>query len=100
MQFKESVVDGLYVNFIDMTLPHHAGAETLVFHHGVGANNELWSQWLTVLAPHYKIARFDMRGFGRSAAAVKQDGESLKFASKKLQADTDIIKAAKSQINN
>jgi pimeloyl-ACP methyl ester carboxylesterase len=94
MRFTETIVDGLYVNFIDMTLPHHVEAKTLIFHHGVGANNELWSQWLTVLAPYYKIARFDMRGFGRSAAAVKQNGWSLESLAQDVLQVADSVGAA------
>lgn len=43
--------------------------QTLVFCHGVATDAHLWSEWLPVLAPHFRVVRFDTRGFGRSKAA-------------------------------
>ncbi len=40
--------------------------QTIIFHHGIGANTHIWSQWLPVLATRYRLVRFDMRGFGQS----------------------------------
>lgn len=50
----------------DLTPPWVTDAETIVFHHGVGATSDIWSGWLPVLADAYRLVRFDMRGFGRS----------------------------------
>ena len=93
MRFAESIVDGLYVSLLDMTVPHHAKPETLIFHHGVGANHELWAEWLPILSPHYRIARFDMRGFGRSASAIKQDGWSLESLTHDVLQVADAVEA-------
>ena len=41
--------------------------QTIVFHHGIGANTHIWAEWLPVLAKRYRLVRFDMRGFGRSS---------------------------------
>lgn len=73
MQWIQKQVDGLYVEMLDMTPGWVSNPETIVFHHGVGANLELWDKWIPVLAPHYQILRFDMRGFGRSVAGVRPD---------------------------
>ena len=43
--------------------------ETIVFHHGVAASLDIWAGWLPVLASRYRLVRFDMRGYGRSAPA-------------------------------
>lgn len=44
--------------------------ETIVFHHGVAASLDIWAGWLPVLASRYRLVRFDMRGYGRSAPAT------------------------------
>ena len=67
MEFKEGLVDSLYYNVLDMTPPWIEHPQTILFHHGVGANADIWAEWLAVLGLTYRIARFDMRGFGRSA---------------------------------
>jgi pimeloyl-ACP methyl ester carboxylesterase len=41
--------------------------QTIVFHHGIAANTHIWAKWLPVLATRYRLLRFDMRGFGKSA---------------------------------
>jgi len=66
MEFKEGFVDSLYYNMLDMTPQWVENPETILFHHGVGANTEIWAEWLPVLGLTYRIARFDMRGFGQS----------------------------------
>jgi pimeloyl-ACP methyl ester carboxylesterase len=68
MQFNEGFADSLYYNVLDMTPEWVEQPETIIFHHGVGANTEIWAEWLPVLCLNYRIARFDMRGFGRSIA--------------------------------
>jgi pimeloyl-ACP methyl ester carboxylesterase len=41
--------------------------QTIIFHHGIGANTHIWAGWLPVLASQYRLVRFDMRGFGESS---------------------------------
>ncbi|MEC9186161.1 MAG: alpha/beta hydrolase [Pseudomonadota bacterium] len=41
--------------------------ETILFHHGVGIDMDIWSDWLPVLATEFRCVRFDMRGCGRSS---------------------------------
>jgi len=73
MQFEEGFIDSLYYNVLDMTPEWVEQPETIIFHHGVGANTEIWAEWLAVLGLNYRIARFDMRGFGRSTAKPAGD---------------------------
>ena len=40
--------------------------ETVVLHHGMAKNHQMWFGWVPVLARHYRVVRFDMRGMGRS----------------------------------
>ena len=73
MDFKEGTIDGLYYNMLDITPPWIEQPETILFHHGVGANTEIWAEWIPVLGMNYRIARFDMRGFGRSISQSKPE---------------------------
>jgi pimeloyl-ACP methyl ester carboxylesterase len=51
---------------IDATPPWAGEAPLIVFHHGIGATAEVWAEWLPALLDRYRVARFDMLGFGRS----------------------------------
>ena len=42
------------------------GGRPVVFHHGVGARLEIFDAWMPIIAARHPVARFDMRGFGRS----------------------------------
>jgi pimeloyl-ACP methyl ester carboxylesterase len=42
------------------------GGRPVVFHHGVGASPEIFDEWVPIIAARHPIARFSMRGFGRS----------------------------------
>ena len=41
--------------------------ETIVLHHGMAKNHRFWYRWVPVLAAHYRVLRFDMRGMGQSS---------------------------------
>jgi 3-oxoadipate enol-lactonase len=41
--------------------------ETVVMHHGMAKNHRFWYAWVPILAPHYRVVRFDMRGMGQSS---------------------------------
>ena len=40
--------------------------ETILFHHGVGIDMDIWAEWLPFLSTDLRCVRFDMRGCGRS----------------------------------
>ncbi|MFO1079318.1 MAG: alpha/beta hydrolase [Reyranellaceae bacterium] len=52
---------------IDLTPPWLAEPSTVILHHGLGTNAEMWASWLPVLATRHRVVRFDMRGAGRSS---------------------------------
>lgn len=58
----------LHYEVIDLTPPWRRPAATLVFCHGVATDSQVWSDWLPVLAPEFRLVRFDTRGFGQSAS--------------------------------
>ncbi len=41
--------------------------ETIVLHHGMAKSHQFWYGWIPVLAQHYRVVRFDMRGMGQSS---------------------------------
>lgn len=55
-------------SLLDLTPPWSPAAGTIVFQHGLGANQGIWAEWLPLLIGTYRILRFDMRGHGRSPA--------------------------------
>jgi len=64
----------LYYEVCDLVAPWRRDsvgpAGTILFHHGIGLDAQVWSEWLPALADGWRIVRFDMRGFGRSAKAA------------------------------
>ena len=54
-------------SLIDLTPPWVAAPETIVMHHGIGANRHIFDGWLPGLVGTHRILRFDMRGHGASA---------------------------------
>jgi len=40
---------------------------TVVLQHGMAKNHRLWYAWVPILARHYRVVRFDMRGMGQSS---------------------------------
>ncbi len=70
---KVTLDDGaeLYYTVDDFTDPWTT-PETVVLHHGMAKNHKLWFGWVPVLARHYRVIRYDMRGMGQSSVP---DGE-------------------------
>jgi pimeloyl-ACP methyl ester carboxylesterase len=59
--------------YFDVAEPSSArAAGTVLFHHGIAVDARVWDGWLPVLADRYRVVRFDMRGFGRSAEAANR----------------------------
>lgn len=67
MPFLESADGPLHYETIDITAPWVKNPQTILFHHGVSTTGGIWSEWLLQLADRFRIVRFDMRGFGKSA---------------------------------
>ena len=63
----QTATGNLYYNVCDIVPDWIENPQTIIFHHGIGANTHIWAQWLPVLAMHYRLVRFDMRGFGQSS---------------------------------
>jgi pimeloyl-ACP methyl ester carboxylesterase len=52
---------------LDLTPPWVEAPETVVLHHGLGACQDTFLEWLPALIDRYRVLRFDMRGHGRSS---------------------------------
>jgi 3-oxoadipate enol-lactonase len=65
---KARLADGaeLFYTIDDFTSPW-TQPETVVLHHGMAKNHKLWYAWVPILAQHYRVVRFDMRGMGQSS---------------------------------
>ena len=64
---KVQLDDGaeLFYRIDDFTDPW-TEPETVLLHHGMAKNHKMWFGWVPVLARHYRVVRFDMRGMGQS----------------------------------
>lgn len=67
---RERTSSGLALRVIDLVEPWREVHDTVMFHHGIGVTQNVWQRWIPVLAPHFRIVTFDMRGFGTSRDAA------------------------------
>jgi len=67
MPMIETASGALFYDLCDVVPAWVENPQTIVFHHGIAANTHIWAEWLPVLATRYRLVRFDMRGFGKSA---------------------------------
>jgi len=70
MAFAPAGKAQIYFDVTDLVAPWQGDALPVLFHHGIALDAQVWSEWLPPLADRHRIVRFDMRGFGRSAAAA------------------------------
>ena len=77
-------------------------APWVVLMHGVAENSDAWYGWIPHLARHYRVLRFDVRGFGRSSAmprnhpwSLDQVGDDLLALTQALGIDSFHLVAAK-----
>lgn len=66
MPYADTAHGSLYYEVADVVAPWQQPVETIIFHHGIGADPGVWADWLPVLASRYRLVRFEMRGYGRS----------------------------------
>jgi pimeloyl-ACP methyl ester carboxylesterase len=95
MAYAETPNGNLYYEIFDQVAPWAAQGETIVFHHGIGADPGIWTDWLPWLADRYRIVRFDMRGYGRSHIPPADFKWSIDLLSQDLIAVADAAGAAR-----
>ena len=91
MPYAETEAGRLHYELVDLVAPWEGRPETIIFHHGIGASPGIWSEWLPQLIGRYRIAWFDMRGFGRSNIPAAGFEWSLDLLSRDLLAVADAI---------
>lgn len=77
MPTPQRTASGLAYETIDLTSPWETGRRPVVFHHGIGTNRQIWSDWLPAIATRHAILRFDTRGYGASAVPPVEHRWSL-----------------------
>lgn len=70
-------IGDLYFEIVDLTPPWVAAPDAVLFHHGIGTNSGVWTEWLPILADRYRLIRFDMLGFGQSTTPPEGTGWSV-----------------------
>jgi len=77
-------------------------APWVVLMHGVAESSDAWYGWIPHLARHYRVLRFDIRGFGRSSAMPRhyawnldQPGDDLLALTQALGIESFHLVAAK-----
>ena len=80
----------LFYEVIDLVPSWRRDRQTIVFHHGIAATSDVWTDWISLLCHHYAIVRFDLRGFGQS----RLDGDPLSYSMPDLMADLLAVAAA------
>ncbi len=93
MAMLETADGALYYEVIDLTPPWLTAPATMLFHHGVGTNAEVWSDWLGPLAGRYRLVRFDARGLGRSSRPAEGFAWSMAGMAADLLAIADAVEA-------
>ena len=77
MPYADTGRGSLYYDVVNVVAPWQQPVETIVFHHGIGADPGIWADWLPVLASRYRLVRFEMRGYGRSHVPPPDSAWSL-----------------------
>ena len=60
MSELKSGTHNIHYEVIDLTPPWIEAPETILFHHGVGANWRCWLGWTAALTERYRLVAFDM----------------------------------------
>ena len=76
----------LHVVIDDFTDPWRR-AETVIMVHSMGQNLDAWRGWVPHLARHFRVVRFDMRGFGKSTPMA----ENARWSIERLHADIEAV---------
>jgi pimeloyl-ACP methyl ester carboxylesterase len=90
MTAPELTPRGLAHDVIDLVAPWQAGRLPVIFHHGIGTDRQMWSDWLPPIVTRHRILRFDTRGFGQSPAPAPDHAWTLDGALADLMEIVDL----------
>lgn len=80
MQNQARTRSGLAYETIDIAAPWSRGNGTVVFHHGIGTDRHVWTDWLPAIVTSHRIIRFDTRGYGQSSVPPEDHEWTLEGA--------------------
>jgi pimeloyl-ACP methyl ester carboxylesterase len=63
--YVDTAAGRLYYEYLNFTPPWRK-VTPLLLHHGVALTSDFWYEWMPILAAHFPVIRFDVRGYGRS----------------------------------
>lgn len=66
MPIVETASGPLAYEVTDVSPRWYEPADTILFHHGIGTDMDIWAEWLPALAGDFRCVRLDMRGCGHS----------------------------------
>jgi len=95
MAYAETAHGKLYYEVFDCVAPWETQRETIVFHHGIGADPGIWTEWLPLLTDRYRVVCFDMRGYGRSHIPAADFKWTIELLALDLLAIADAVGAAR-----
>lgn len=90
MPTSPSTPSGLAYEAIDITAPWAKGRFPIVFHHGIGTDRHIWTDWLPAVVARHAVLRFDTRGFGASQMPPPDHVWTLESAVADLAAVMDL----------
>ena len=89
MPYADSAGTRIHYEVVDQVVPWETRRDTIVFHHGIGADPGIWAGWRPQLADRYRLVTFDMRGYGRSDVPTSKSQWSMDALSGDLLAVAD-----------
>jgi pimeloyl-ACP methyl ester carboxylesterase len=95
MAYAETQDGKLHYEVFEQVAPWEARGETIIFHHGIGADPGIWTDWLPLLIDRYRVVRFDMRGYGRSTIPPADSNWTIDLLAQDLLAVADAAGAGR-----
>lgn len=86
---------GLHYVTTDLRPPWRKQGLSVIFHHGIGTNHQVWSEWIPIVAARHPATRFDMRGFGQSVVPPEDHSWSLEEMAEDVWQVADAATAGK-----
>ena len=83
-------MSGLAYETIDLVAPWDEARRPIVFHHGIGTDRHIWSDWLPAVITGHPLLRFDTRGFGASDVPPSRHAWTLDAAAADLTEMMDL----------
>lgn len=95
MPLSSRTPSGLAYETIDLVPPWAAGHMPVVFHHGIGTDRHVWTDWLPPIVTRHRILRFDTRGYGQSSIPTADHTFTLDKALADLMEMVDLAGGAR-----